>query len=356
MKNQSLSSKYKNQQGFSLIELLASMLIFITVTGAIYGLLEVSRTDRNRASRKSDVSKNARAAMHLIGRDALNAGLGYHVYGALVPDNVISNRLSLTADIGADRDLLSSIIVGNNAISLTNGANTIQTDTVSFAFRDLDFNGGQSLSISDAAPNNNSLELTGVAANVANVRPYDLFIAQADTTQVVIMATSVSGNKIRFGNGDPLGVNQLYLTSLLRKCNEGETSGCANYKVPVTLKKFFWVSYKVKNDGTLVRTFFGNNSLGSATQQIIEQPLVYGIKDMQFTYTLEDGTVTEDPSIGPDEIYGTLDDIPDRLNKIRLVNITLKVQSNDTEANSAAPDAMSITSSFSTRNLEYDSY
>jgi len=64
------------EKGFSLIELLIAMVIFLLVTGTIYGLLEVGRANRDRSSRRSDILKNARVSISLIGRDALNAGLG----------------------------------------------------------------------------------------------------------------------------------------------------------------------------------------------------------------------------------------------------------------------------------------
>ena len=58
--------KFSNQQtnsedGFSIIELIVSMVIFMIVIGTIYGLMQVGLIDRNRASRRSDVLKNARA-------------------------------------------------------------------------------------------------------------------------------------------------------------------------------------------------------------------------------------------------------------------------------------------------------
>ncbi len=68
----------KSERGFTLLEMLVAMVVFLIVTGSIYGLLQVGRIDRNRAGRRSDIMKDARAAIHLIGRDALNAGLSYH--------------------------------------------------------------------------------------------------------------------------------------------------------------------------------------------------------------------------------------------------------------------------------------
>jgi prepilin-type N-terminal cleavage/methylation domain-containing protein len=354
MKEKILSNK--NQQGFSLVELVVSMVIFLIVTGSIYGLLEVGRSDRDRTSQKSDVAKNARAAIHLLGRDALNAGYGYHKFGALVPDNVLADRLGITPDVGTDSDILTSVIVGNDSTPVGDGANITDTDSIAFASRDFNFNNGNPLTITDATSSNSMLILKGVsAAQVANVRVHDLFIAEAATTQVAVMVTAVAGDQITFAVGDPLGINQSYSISILKKCDQFTIAiDCVDYKVPVVLKKFFWVSYKVKPNGTLSRFMYGNNTGASASQQIIEQPLLYGIKNLQFTYTLSDGKVTSDPSAGDDNIFGTADDITDNLNKISLLNVSLTVQSVDSEAGSETAEKITINSSFSTRNLEYN--
>ena len=150
----SITSSYeKRESGFSLLELLIAMVIFLIVTGSIYGLLSLGRYDRNRSSRRSDVLKNARVSVHMIGRDVLNAGLGYHRVGAMVPDNFNATQLGVPNDVDAARDMLTSLVVGNNintnTLSTTAG---LKTDTIAFAYRDVDFNCG------------NAMELQGVSA------------------------------------------------------------------------------------------------------------------------------------------------------------------------------------------------
>ena len=108
------SDKKSNQAGFSLLEMLIAVSLFIIVTGSIYTLLELGRSDRNRTSRRGDTQKNARIAMYLIGRDVMNAGLGYHKTGSLVPDDFLANRLGVAVDPNAGRDTLTSVACGNN--------------------------------------------------------------------------------------------------------------------------------------------------------------------------------------------------------------------------------------------------
>src|SRR5688500_6914830 len=91
-------SRKITEGGFSMIELLVSIVIFLIVTGSMFGLMEITRIDRNRASRRSDTLKNARAAIHLIGRDALNAGLSYNLNGGMVPEGFLASHLGLAPD------------------------------------------------------------------------------------------------------------------------------------------------------------------------------------------------------------------------------------------------------------------
>src|SRR4051812_29060571 len=107
------SSNKVEQSGFSLLELMIAMTIFMIVTGSIYGLMQLGTYDRNRASRRSDVLKNARVAVHMIGRDVLNAGLGYHRRGAIAPDNFNSSRFGVTADVDNVRDMVTAVVAGN---------------------------------------------------------------------------------------------------------------------------------------------------------------------------------------------------------------------------------------------------
>ena len=91
-----------------------------------------------RASRRSDVLKNARVAVHMIGADVLNAGLGYNRTGAVVPDNFNSTQFGARRMSMAGRDMLTSIVVGNNIYQNNLSANTTpRTDMIAFAYRDM---------------------------------------------------------------------------------------------------------------------------------------------------------------------------------------------------------------------------
>lgn len=359
----SVIKKVRSEEGFTLMELLVSMAVFLIVISTIYGLLQISFIDRNRASRRTDILKNARAAIHLIGRDALNAGLGFNKSGAVVPDNFIATRLGITADVDSQRDLLTSIVGGNNQFSniLQTDANA-KTDTIAFAFRDVSFNAGNTISLNNvgAGSASNVARLqTSTAGGANNSKAYDLYLVESDSSQVAVMATAIptGGTSIDIAPGDPLGLNQAFdgtgvNGSILKKCTTTVVDNCTTYVASV--KRFYWVSYKVKSDGTLVRTIYGNNTGGTSANQIQEMPLAYNVQDLQFKYILDDGTVTDDPAAGPDAKRGTSDDTPSKFTQVRQIIVTIKVQALENDEQLKKPETITLTSTFSTRNLEYD--
>lgn len=350
------------ESGFSLVEMIVAMVIFMIVVGTVYGLLQIGLIDRNRASRRADVLKNARAAMHLMSRDALNAGLSYNKSGAIVPDDFISTRLGIPADTDTDRDVLTSITGGNNLFfNILSPDINARTDLIAFAYRDTDFNGGNVISL------NNAVTVSGQPATVRlqtapgearNVRGYDLYLVESDSSQVAVMATGLpSLSAIDIAPGDPLGLNQpLNGTgaggSLLQRCTAVITENCTTYVASV--KRFFWVAYRVKSDGTLVRITFGNNTGAPPAEQIQEQPVAYNIEDFQILYVLEDGSTTENPSAGADGIAGTADDQPSDFNLVRQINVTIKVQATEADEQLGEPESITLNGTFGMRNLEYD--
>lgn len=352
------------QKGFSLLEVLVAMILFLVITGAIFGLLQTARVDKSRASTRTDMLKNARVAIHLIGRDALNAGLGFHKTGGIVPDDFISTQFGVPVDTNDSKDLLTSVVGGDNR--LTNDLirnSTDKTDTLVFAFRDVDFNNGDAIELlsvtnpsGDPATPRVKTKLTNGAANVAR---NDLYLLESSTSQIAVMATATNNsNEIDFKPGDPLGIN-LPLngigknSSLLRACVTADDEDCTTYSF-ASLKRFFLVSYKIKQDGTLVRITYGNNRGKPNTEQIVEQPMAYNVENMQIKYVLENGTVTQNPAAGPDNILGTADDDPRQFNRVRQITVTLKVQSTEIDEKTQKAETVTLNATFGTRNLEYD--
>ncbi len=356
------SPEKAGQKGFSLVEVLIAMVIFLIVTSSIYALLNLGKVSRDRSSRRTTILKNARAAVHLIGRDALNAGLGYHQQGAVVPDDFISTTLQLPTDADTNRDILTSVIAGNDLFTNDlQSSTTERTDLIAFAFRDLAYFNGNTTSIErtiDVGSNPDWTRLETEVNHASDLRTYDLVLIESDSSQVAAVVSNIIDSRtFDVRPGDPLGLNLAHdgtgnAGSLLKKCSATVTQNCTTYLA--SAKRFFWVSYKVKQNGTLIRTIYGNNPGAPANEQIQERPLAYNVKDLQITYLLKDGTKTDDPAAGPDGIAGTADDTPNKFNEIRQLTVSIEVQSTELDEQTGKPEIIRLDATFSLRNLQYD--
>lgn len=360
--NKAANNRRHNEAGFTILEMLVSVVIFSVVIAAVYGLLQVASAGRNMSSERSDLMKQTRYTLNLMGRDALNAGYSYDDDGGFIPDNILFTRLGIPADTNTDRDYLTGIIAGNNinTNSLQTGT-TQNTDVISFIYRDITFNqdpvtgSSRSMTITKAEANPTDVPLvTAVAGSdiLNKCRKNDLYLLQNDNSAVVVMATElVSATTMRFKAGDPLGLNQTYTTGKLKPCTGSENATCTTYNA--SLVRVIWVSFSVKNDGTLVRTVFGNNG-DDITTQIQEQPIAYGIENLQVKYVMNDGTISDNPLAGPDGILGNTDDDPTDMNLVRQVRFTITVRGNDVDGRTGQRNQITMTSTFSTRNMGFN--
>jgi prepilin-type N-terminal cleavage/methylation domain-containing protein len=361
MRNEAISFEAKNRReaGFSFIELMISLTIFAIFLTAIYGLLRIANIQKGTVNSQTEVVKNLRLSLNTLGRDAVNAGLGYDRIGGNMPDNLTNLRLGLPADTNAAQDLLTAVIAGNNINTNVFLPNPGRTDVVTFAFQDKTFNGGNPMTITDSAAfGGTGLTLSTAANGAANASQFDLyFISQGTRTGMALVTNKFNNNTLRVEIGDPLGINSpangnANSRNRLRKCPIPqpipEETDCMTFTgtTTATAKKIFWISYGVDNDGTLVRTTYGNNTGATAANQIQRQPIAYNIQNFQIRYLMRDGTTTDDPSVGG-TIQGALNNV---------VQIEVKISSRVTvqENGVNTQKTVDLKSTFSTKNLNYD--
>lgn len=345
-----------SQAGFSLLEMIIAVTVFLIVMSAVYGLLQIGIISRNNINNRSVTITNARTAVNTVGKDIVNAGLGFSRVGGVVPDDFFTEILGSTNDNGQQRDLLTGVIAGNNVSESDLSKNGNKNDVIAFAFRDLSFNGGASIPIVDApltSITNNSNVLKTPTDACANCNPYDLFLIEStDGKQAIVMATEIpDSSTIVLGQDDPLNLNQPVLAnandrSILTKCLLGNTVNCMNYDVGVTAKKIYWVSFSVDVEGTLVRTTYGNNIGAPASEQIQKHPIAHGVQNFQVRYLMQDGTITDDPSQG--------NSLPMKMNEVVQVELNITMQAANNAEGVTNTELINVTSTFSTRNLKYD--
>lgn len=328
------------QAGFSLIELAVVVAVFTVVSTAVYGLLAVGRADSFTARQRVEMLQNVRISLESIGRDALNAGIGFPRDGAAIPDNKLL-IFGYTADVDPDLDRITPVIAGDNVNPNTlNPVAGTKTDQVTFLFQDDQFNNGQPVSVTSINATQ-QLRLAPAVAATSICAVGDLYIVWGATTALA-MATAVPGganNAVDCLNGDPIGLNQSGATGPLAAVGLGTT----------TLYKVSMVTYYVTTDGTLMRRAWGNpTALAGAGVTVAnpalgyyDEPLAFGVEDLQIRYILApDGTAVTSPSLA------------DRAN-IRQVQVTITTRSIEVDRRGGLPHRTTLTSTFSTRNLVY---
>jgi type II secretory pathway pseudopilin PulG len=346
----------RDEKGFTLLELVIAMMIFIIVTVAIYGVLQLAQRNRLLVNQQVQSTKNVRFALNLIGRDTYNAGYAYPMNSTVVlPDNKISTLLTIPNDFDTTRDTVPPIIAGNNinANTFNTTANTM-TDQVTFLFKDSSFNligtpgseVSQPLNINAATTNASGIdEIVPISGSNVACRKNDIFLVTGNTGSALSLVTGLNGtDKVQFSNGDVLGFNQTGSTGTLR----GITT-------PASMQRVKMVTYFVTSDGILTRREYANvPPVGSnPPQKWVDEPIVYGVENFQIKYVMDDGSLSDNPSAGADGIPGTADDLQSNLAKIRQVRFTVHVKTNELDHRNQ-PYRVNMSSTFSTRNLGYD--
>lgn len=326
----------KQESGFTLVEVVVSAAIFTIVMGAVYGLLEVARAGRLNTTQRTDVLQNVRVSLNAMGRDAINAGVGYPNLGALIPDDKLA-LIGIAADGDTDPEFLTPVYAGNNL----NPVNGRMTDQVTFLYVDDAFNSGSSVPIGAIADPSGSATVMTIPPGFDNTAPNigDIFLLTGNNGSAIGTLTGKTGtNTLNFANTDPLGVN-----------NPGGGSPLDNIVPPASLLRLNWVTYYVGSDdgsgmgtGALRRRVFGGlNTTNNTLVNWADQPLAFGVEDMQIQYVLRNGDIVDAP-------------VTAQMEDIRQVRVSVTVRSPDINPKTNEPFRHTMTASFSTRNLVYE--
>lgn len=324
------------ESGFSLVELVVGVTIFIIIMASIYGLLELGRSGRLNTTQRSEVLQNMRVALNTMGRDCINAGVDYPNQGAAAPDDSlralfnIANIAGDSTDGDTDADLLTPVYPKNNV----NRINDLITDQLAMAFIDDTFNGGSNLSITTI--NNSGERLITADGDTSMCSVGDIYVVTGQNGSAVGMLTSKTGTDLLFAQGDPLGING--------GINADNPIG--NIQSPASVQRIIWATYYVADEdgngtatGTLRRRAYGGSNAGVAGY--VDQPLAFGVQDLQIQYVLANGEVVDVPDL-------------DQMQTVRQVRFSITVRSPDRDPKTNKPFESTLTSTFSTRNLTYE--
>lgn len=345
-------NKNKHEKGFSLVELIIAMTVFLSAIAAIYGVMRIASIQKNTVNTRTDQLRSARIALEYIRRDVMNAGFGYHRTGGNIPDNAGNGIFGIPSDADTDRDFLTAITAGNN-IS-TNSLNTVERmDVLGLINREQSFNNGELLNYKGAAASGTAVDVEiddqSSPLGTQNCSLYDLYLFESKsggTTQTVGVLTGInsSAKKLKFapGSADPLGLNQSATGTGFGQSLLVTTPGGG------TIKKINLLSYSISGDGILVRKRFGNQAGKGVSEQIESRELVYGVSNFQIKYFMENGTTLDDPSAGNNGRDNQL-----LMNSIVQIQISITLAAGE-DGQPQISTPITIKEFISTKNLRYE--
>jgi prepilin-type N-terminal cleavage/methylation domain-containing protein len=340
------SAEKPGAKGFSILELIISLSVFLIAVAAVYGIARLATIQKNTVNTRTDQVRSARIALEYLRRDAVNAGFGYHRTGGNAPDNIGNALFGIASDADTERDLLTAIVAGNDR-----NTNTINfggtTDVVTFISRDITFNSGAVVNYNSADDVGNRIDVVTTAGATASCSVYDLYLFESGSgvTQIVGMVTGIvaNTNTLQLAPADPLNINQSATATGNAQSLFMSSPGGG------TIKRLNMVSYMVTSDGILVRKKFGNRAGMTAAQQVDTRELVYGVSDFQIKYFLEDGSTVDDPSNGNDGRNNQM-----IMNNVVQIQISLTIAGDPNSSEPAAKSPITIKEYVSTKNLRYE--
>lgn len=346
-----------NEKGFSMIELLVAMAIFLIVTAAIFGVMRIAQMNRDTVNQLIPINKSIQLSLNLLGRDTYNIGFGYPKSLGSVPqplDGRVENLIGLPHGLGSNGIVP---IIDGNALH-ANGLNpdsSVRTDQVTMMYGDAKFNtcadGRLPLDprCSDPDEANKpiiSIPISGHAVRAGNTvtitfpdpvshkfRRNDLIMIAGDTVNRLAVVTEIpANNSIRITNGDPMNLN---LATHLQPIHNRN----------VAVHRIFMQTYFVNEDGNLIRRNYGNDPDLSALGYK-DNEIAYNVADFQVEYILVDQTKVN-------HLRDSMNVVGARATDVRQIKFTINVVGNDGSGQTAAATT-TMSANYSTRNLGFE--
>jgi prepilin-type N-terminal cleavage/methylation domain-containing protein len=377
--------------GFSLIEMLVSIVILLAVVSTATLMLVQAQHASDGVAQMANMQENLRAGMNFITRDLAQAGEGIPPAGISLPNTAAGasavqrpgTGTTFLQPNGTSYTLLPVIAPGweigqpAKSVNPLNGAVLVgvNSDVINILYADntLVDVAGHSLNsypIVQSAPAtpvcNGTINATGLSVTLANgcfampgtptpigVGNLILFTNQLGTALEYV--TAVNGQTITFSAGDPAGLNQTGLPN----------GTVANLKAggvfpPTTIQRVWLISYYIDSTTNpskpqLVRQVNYPNYPTAATAVNPPQQIADCIENLGFSYDITNSTAPAgDYPIGPGDAPQP-DPKYDSPNQIRAVNVFLAGRSEYTYQGSISPQFFrnNLSSQVSLRSMSF---
>ena len=343
----------KSERGFSLLEVLITLVVMVVVTGAIFNLMRDSMKTSHAALELSEAQESARTGHEYINRDLVNTGDGLNsINNIRVPQNFVTNYLTrnpitdpttpgiinlglITADnnVPANTPVLGTVPAVNVRVTpfLTDRITILQMERPEI-FTPITLAAGALLP----------------ATGVASVSPAD--INRFSAGEIYFITSAVGGAfatitarqgvgtatpTIVFGAGDGFGLNSLGAGGQLDVITAGAT-------LPISICRMKVIHYYIDSNGLLMRRVFGVRNAGFNESVIAEH-----VVSLQFRYFLNlrdaNGNVVQPTA----QLASAQQQV-----ETRQVEVTLTVETPHTLQNGQR-QTISMTTSASVRNMQF---
>jgi type II secretory pathway pseudopilin PulG len=341
------SSKTRNQEGFSTIELIVAMAVMLLVVSAVFSLMKNSMEVSATTYQLADAQENLRTAHEYINRDLINAGDGLNSITKIqVPNNFVLNYLSLNPVPDSTPGMVNlAILTSDNNVTANTGilgTNPVLTVRSTPVLTDR-------LTIMEVDPNFTPIALP---ANTINLLGTNIRVSAADLTrfnagEIYFMTSSVGATfctisavlpglipALVVAGGDPFGLNISGIGGQINTISDGGA-------LQTSLLRMRVIHYYVNSNGLLVRRVFGVKEKGFTDSVIAEN-----VVSLQFRYFLmRDGT---------GDLLQPVAELADSQQQLsaRQVEVTITTETPQAMQN-GSPQQLTMTTSTSLRNVQY---
>jgi prepilin-type N-terminal cleavage/methylation domain-containing protein len=386
----------KRQNGFTLIELMVSMAILVATVGVVVGALMQAQHAAQGVAYEANTQENLRAGMHFIMADLIQAGEGIPQGGVTVPYNAAGNsaivRPGVFAPIGPDFPnpvgsgftAMPAIAPGSQqgqdakSVNPTNGAildGFFKTDIINILYADnsLQDAAGHYLYSSPVAQPVGPPVCAGIInATGASVTMDPACFTMPGVTKPITVGnlimfhnangtaleyvTSINGQTINFGAGDPAGLNATGLPNGTVANLQNAGGGFP----PTAITRVWLITYYIDSTTNpaapqLVRQVNYPNFPAGAGAVNPPQAIADNVENLSFSYDI---TASTHPGIGvyplgPGNVPTPV--LPDTAGQIRAANVFLAGRSEAPYQASSYPQYLrnNLSTQVSIRSLSF---
>ena len=279
----------KRQDGFSMMELLVSLVTMTVVVGASLALIGSSIKFAHSTYNMTDAEQGLRTAHEMINRDLVTAGDGMKGIGKITtPIAFVQNYLTRTpvlngsdmthGDVGlvtSDDNIPANIAVpqASSAVNFQTGSDRISMLVKDTSFPDVSVAAAK---ISQVGSNTNIVVLSG---DINKFQVGEIYaIVSQDATFGVVSAVNTATFTVTLTNGDVYSINQTGPTSPVYAVAQLDPTTLISTQA-VAIVRLQIVQYYVEASGLLHRRVFGIKAAGFADSIVAEH-----VTNLQFRY------------------------------------------------------------------------